>query len=77
MAHLALAGLGLGAHPQACQLDAALLPGLVQGLGVIGGVLHEYGHGQVCEALSLGLESRPSAVFGNVRSLANRSLSGS
>ena len=75
--HLTLAGFWLGGHPQACQLDAAVLPGLIQGLWVVWGVLHEYGHGQVCEALSLGLRSSQSALFGGTESYANRCSPGS
>lgn len=51
-----LAGLWLGSHAKACELDAALLPGLVQSLWVVGRILHEYGHCKVCKPVSDGLK---------------------
>ena len=55
VAYLMLAGFTLGRCPNTRQLDGAMLLCLVQAFGVVGGVSHEDGHGQVCKLLFYGL----------------------
>ena len=58
VAYLMLAGFTLGCCTQTRKLDGAMLLCLMQAFGVIGGVPHKYGHGQVCKLLSISLHQQ-------------------
>lgn len=58
-----LVGFTLRRCPKTRELDAAVLLCLIQASGVIGGVPHKDGHGQVCKLLSSGLHQQSQALL--------------